>query len=53
MKKKSRMLTNFASLLFISMAILLFYFWTSFDEIRVDQVNRQMWYMNLKNQIVD
>ena len=49
MKKKSRILTNFATILFISMATLLFYLWTSYDELRIDQAKRQMWYMNHKN----
>jgi len=50
MKKKSRLLTNFASLLFFSMAILLFYFWTNYEELSIEQSNRQMWYMNHKIQ---
>jgi len=53
MKKRSRILTNFASFLFISMAILFFYIWNNYEELRVDQVHRQMWYMNHKIQIGD
>ena len=53
MKKRSRILTNFASLLFFCMAILLFYIWNNYEELRVDQANRQMWYMNHKIQIGD
>ena len=53
MKKKTWILTNFASLLFFCMAILLLYFLTNFDEIIKDQSNRQMWYMNNKIKKID
>ncbi|HBL54860.1 MAG TPA: hypothetical protein EYO60_04085 [Candidatus Lambdaproteobacteria bacterium] len=48
MKKNSRLLTNFATLLIICMGSLLLYVWIHFDELRSEQAYRQMWYLNHK-----
>ncbi len=53
MEKKPKILANFASLLLISMAILLFYVWINFEELSSDQAERQMRYLNKKNQMND
>ena len=48
MKKKSRLLTNFATVLFICMGTLLLYVWINYDDLRSEQSYRQMWYFNQK-----
>ncbi len=48
MKKTSRLLTNFATLLFICMGALLLYVWINYDELRSEQSQRQTWYFNHK-----
>ena len=39
---------NSAALLIVLMAILFIYFWINFDELKSEQANRQMWYLNQK-----
>ena len=48
MKKKTWLLTGFASLLFFCMTIFILYFMINFDELSSEQAYRQMFHMNHK-----
>jgi hypothetical protein len=48
MRKKSRLMAQFATLLVICMGVLLLYVWFNFDDLRSEQAYRQMWYLNHK-----
>ncbi len=52
-KKKSWLLTSFASLLFFCMTIFVLYFLINFDELTSEQAYRQMWHMNQKSKKID
>jgi hypothetical protein len=48
MEKNSKLLTKFATLLFLCMGTLLLYVWINIDDLRSEQSYRQMWYFNHK-----
>jgi len=48
MEKNSKLLTKFATLLFLCMGTLLLYVWINIDDLRSEQSYRQMWYLNHK-----
>ena len=48
MEKKTKLLTKLATLLFLCMGTLLLYVWINIDDLRSEQSNRQLWYLNHK-----
>ena len=48
MNKNSHLTTWFAVLMIICMGVMLLYVWFNFDDLRSEQADRQMWYLNNK-----
>ncbi len=48
MNKNSHLITRFAFLIIICMGIILLYVWINYDDIKSEQIIRQIWHMNNK-----